>query len=151
MMGSPVMEVGRQGDETRHEVILTKPYYMGIYPVTQSEYKHVMGSNPSCFKGDRIPVDMVSWEDAMAFIERLNSFKEERSQGREYRLPTEAEWEYACRAGSTTPYCFGDDRGKLGDYAWFFRNSGKSSHPVGEKKANSWGLYDMHEIGRAHV
>jgi formylglycine-generating enzyme required for sulfatase activity len=80
----------------------------------------------------------------MVYIERLNSLTEERRQGRVYRLPTEAEWEYACRAGSKTKYCFGDDAGQIDDYAWHAYNSGGRMHPVGQKKANGWGLYDMH-------
>jgi formylglycine-generating enzyme required for sulfatase activity len=133
MMGSPV-----------HQVTLTKQYSMGIYPVTQSEYARIMGSNPSRFKGDRHPVEQVSWEDATEFIQKLNGLPEERAAGRVYRLPTESEWEYACRAGSSTAYCFGEDEARLGEYAWYGKNSGNKTHPVGQKKPNAWGLYDMH-------
>jgi formylglycine-generating enzyme required for sulfatase activity len=86
----------------------------------------------------------VSWSDAVEFCRKLSALPEERRAGREYRLPTEAEWEYACRAGSTTKWSFGDDEAQLGDYGWFNGNSGFHTHPVGQKKPNAWGLFDMH-------
>jgi formylglycine-generating enzyme required for sulfatase activity/tRNA A-37 threonylcarbamoyl transferase component Bud32 len=144
LMGSPRNEKGRFKNELQHEVILTKPYYLGVYPVSQGEYERVMGCNPSYFKGDRHPVEKVSWEDAMAYIERLNSLAEEMSLGRRYRLPTESEWEHACRAGSRTAYCYGDEDSRLGDYAWYASNSESRTHPVGETESNAWGLQDMH-------
>jgi len=133
MMGSPA-----------HQVTLTKQYSMGIYPVTQSEYKRIMGSNPSRLQEHRHPVEQVSWEDATEFIQKLNGLSEERAAGRVYRLPTESEWEYACRAGSSTAYCFGEDEARLGEYAWYGKNSGRKTHPVGQKAPNAWELYDMH-------
>ena len=99
-----------------------------------------MGDNPSRFKGDTMPVEHVSWEDAQKFIERLNA----KEGGPKYRLPTEAEWENAARAGTTTAYSFGDNASQLGEYAWFSENSVSTMHPVGQKKPNPWGLYDMH-------
>jgi len=141
MMGSPENEPDRCVDETLHQVTISKPFYMQTTEVTQGQWKKVMGGNPSCFKGDdNLPVEQVSWDDVQDFIERLN-----RQEGTvKYRLPTEAEWEYACRAGSTTAYCFGDDSGGLGEYAWYGDNSEDVTHPVGQKKPNAWGLYDMH-------
>jgi formylglycine-generating enzyme required for sulfatase activity len=144
MMGSPESEAGRASDERQHQVRLTTPYYLCIYTVTQSEYARIMGSNPSLFKGDRHPVEQVSWEDATEFIQKLNGLPEERAAGRVYRLPTESEWEYACRAGSSRAYCFGEDEARLGEYAWYGANSGSKTHPVGQKAPNAWGLYDMH-------
>jgi formylglycine-generating enzyme required for sulfatase activity len=144
MMGSPESELGCRSNERQHEVTLTQPFSMGIYPVTQSEYARIMGSNRSYFKGDRHPVEQVSWEDATEFIQKLNGLPEERAAGRVYRLPTESEWEYACRTGSSTAYCFGEDEARLGEYAWYDSNSGGKTHPVGQKKPNAWGLYDMH-------
>ena len=123
-----------------HKVTITKPFYMGVYEVTQAQWKALMGDNPFYFKGDALPVEQVSWEDCQRFLAKLN---QRAGQGRICRLPTEAEWEYACRAGSTSDYCFGDDD-RLGDYAWYPRNSGYKTHPVGQKKPNAWGLYDMH-------
>ena len=144
-MGSPLNESGRDNDEYRHEVTLTKAFHLGVYPVTQAEYAKVMGENPSRYKDKhRHPVDGVSYLDAADFCRRLSELPEEKSARRLYRLPTEAEWEYACRAGSTSAYCWGDEPGFLGDYGWYENNSGKQSHPVGEKKPNAWGLYDMH-------
>jgi formylglycine-generating enzyme required for sulfatase activity len=99
-----------------------------------------MGNNPSHFKGDDLPVEQVSWNEVQDFIRKLN----EKEGTDKYRLPSEAEWEYACRAGTTTRYSFGDSESKLGDYAWYRENSGgKMTHPVGKKKPNPWGLYDM--------
>jgi formylglycine-generating enzyme required for sulfatase activity len=144
MMGSPESEAGRYSDEGQHQVTLTKQYSMGIYPVTQSEYARIMGSNPSNFQGDRHPVEQVSWVEATEFIQKLNGLSEERAAGRVYRLPTESEWEYAFRAGSSTAYCFGEGEARLGEYAWYESNSGGKTHPVGQKKPNAWGLYDMH-------
>jgi formylglycine-generating enzyme required for sulfatase activity len=144
LMGSPESESGRWGSEDQHEVTLTRPYYLGVYPVTQEEYERVMGSNPSHFKGKRHPVDSMSWEEAMAFIAKLNALPSEKSLDRLYRLPTEAEWEYACRAGTTTAYSYGASVSELGKYAWYDKNSGSTTHPVGEKLPNGWGLYDMH-------
>jgi formylglycine-generating enzyme required for sulfatase activity len=143
-MGSPASESGRDNDETQHSVTISKPYYLGIYEVTQEQYERVMGKNPSYFKGARDPVENVSWEDAVAFIEKLNGMPSEKDAGRVYRLPTEAEWEYACRAGSESAYCFGDTLVTLQQYAWFGENSGSKTHPVGKKQPNAWGLYDMH-------
>jgi len=101
-----------------------------------------MGSNPSHFNngGDDCPVEQVSWDDAQEFIRKLN----QKEGADNYRLPTEAEWEYACRAGSTTAYCFGDDESRLKEYAWYDKNSDSKTHPVGLLKPNAWGLYDMH-------
>jgi glycine betaine/proline transport system substrate-binding protein len=133
------------GDETEkpvHNVKINKPFYLGIYPVTQHEWKTVMGDNPSTHynKGDDFPVESVSWNDVQEFISKLNA-----KEGTDtYRLPSEAEWEYACRAGSTKKYCFGDDSSKLGEYAWYIDNCDYGGHPVGKKKPNDWGLYDMH-------
>jgi formylglycine-generating enzyme required for sulfatase activity len=146
MMGSPENEAGREKSEVerQHEVTLSRDYFLGVYEVTQEQYEQVVGTNPSKFKGPSNPVEMVSWEDAVEFCKRLSDLPEEKTAGRVYRLPTEAEWEYACRAGSTTKYSFGDDEGQLGDNAWFGENRGGTPHPVGKKKPNAWGLYDMH-------
>lgn len=92
----------------------------------------------------RFPVETVSWENAVEFCRRLSALPDEKRHGRQYRLPTEAEWEYACRAGSQTTFCFGDEDAGLERYAWRDRNSGGRTHPVGRKKPNAWGLYDMH-------
>jgi len=135
-------------DWTPHEVILTTSFKMGVHEVTQAQYEQVMGVNPSEFKGADNPVEKVSWDDAVEFCRRLSDLPAEKSAGHVYRLPTEAEWEYACRAGTTTKYSFGDDESDLGDHAWFLENflenSGTNTHPVGRKGPNAWGLYGMH-------
>ena len=123
-----------------HKVVIRMPFYLGTYPVTQREWKSVMGDNPSYFKGDDLPMDNVSWVDVQEFIKKLN--KEEGTD--KYRLPSDAEWEYAARARTTKRYSFGDSESKLGDYAWYRDNSGGKTHPVGQKKPNAWGLYDVH-------
>jgi formylglycine-generating enzyme required for sulfatase activity len=123
----------------QHEVTLSKRFYMGVTEVTQAQYQAIMGTNPSHFKDAINPADHVSWNAAREFCKKLSK----RSR-QAVRLPTEAEWEYACRAGSKTHYCFGDTEEGLKDYAWYDANSGGTPHPVGQKKANAWGLYDMH-------
>ncbi len=137
-------QAGGDVDEWPHEVTLTRPFYIGVYEVTNAEWKRVMGSVPSQWKDDDRPVEKVSWEDANEFCRRLSEMPEEKDAGRVYRLPTEAEWEYACRAGTTTKYSFGDDESLLGDFAWFDGNAGSQTHPIGQKRPNAWGLYDMH-------
>jgi formylglycine-generating enzyme required for sulfatase activity len=122
-----------------HTVRITNPFFLGTYPVTQREWKAVMGDNPSYFKGADLPVEQVSWDEVQEFITKLNA----KEGADKYRLPSEAEWEYACRAGTTTRYSFGDSDSKLGEYAWYAKNSDDETHPVGQKKPNSWGLYDM--------
>ena len=135
MMGSGS---GNDDEKPVHRVKITKDFLMQTTPVTQRQWEAVMGSNPSHFKGnpDR-PVDRVSWEDAQGFIEKLNSLVPAGG----FRLPTEAEWEYACRAGTTGEY---GGTGRLDDMGWYDKNSGKRTHPVGQKEPNAWGLYDMH-------
>ena len=139
MMGSPEKE-RKNSNAHMHKVTITRSFYMGITPVTQKQWQVVMNNNPSAFKGNDCPVETVSWNDAQAFIKKLNEMEKNET----YRLPTEAEWEYACRAGSTTRYCFGDDEKILKDYAWYGTNSGGKTHPVKQKESNAWGLYDMH-------
>ncbi len=131
-------------DEKPHRVTLTKPFYMGVHEVTNAQWKQVMGSVPSKWKDDDLPVEQVTWEEVTEFCRKLSALPEERKAGRVYRLPTEAEWEYACRARTTTKYSFGEDESLLGDYGWFDGNSGNKTHRVGQKKPNAWGLYDMH-------
>ncbi len=162
-MGSLDSEVANDSERPQHEVEITKPYYLGKYPVTRAQFA-AFGKDAGYQTGaeeagdketwrkpgdfawqadyvqtDDDPVVEVSRNDAMKFCEWLS-----KKEGRTYELPTEAEWEYACRAGTTTAYSFGDDAAKLGDYAWYSDNSGDHTHPVGEKKPNPWGLYDMH-------
>jgi formylglycine-generating enzyme required for sulfatase activity len=144
-MGSPDSDSDASDDEKpQHLVRITKPFYLGVTEVTQEQYERVMGVNPSRFKGTQLPVEDVSSEDAMEFCRKLSALSAERSAGRVYRLPTEAEWEYACRAGSKTKWSFGDTESSLGEYAWYKDNSDSKAHPVGTKKPNAWGLYDMH-------
>jgi formylglycine-generating enzyme required for sulfatase activity/Tol biopolymer transport system component len=139
-MGSPDEE-GRDTDEVPvHHVAIKKAFYMGRYEVTQNQWREIMGDNPSSFTGDDLPVETVSWDGVQEFIKKLN----EKEGTDKYRLPSEAEWEYACRAGTTTRYSFGDSESELGGYAWYDKNSDGKTHPVGQKKPNSWGLYDMH-------
>ncbi|MBN2688225.1 MAG: formylglycine-generating enzyme family protein [Deltaproteobacteria bacterium] len=141
MMGSPSNESGRDNDETQHRVTISKPYYLQTTEVTQGQWKAVMGSNPLHFrKGDDYPVEEVSWNDVQEFITKLNR----KENTNKYRLPTEAEWEYACRAGNTARFSFGDDDSDLGRYAWYFSNSSGETHQVAQKEPNAWGLYDMH-------
>jgi len=123
-----------------HNVKLASAFYMGKYEVTQKQWRDVMGTNPSMFTGDNLPVERVSWYNAQEFIKKLN----EKEGTNKYRLPSEAEWEYAARAGTTTRYSFGDDESDLCDYAWYRDNSGSETHTVGQKLPNNWGLYDMH-------
>jgi len=157
MMGSPESEVYRLYDEYQHRVRITKPFYLGVYEVTQAEYEHVMGENPSSFSSggsrkskvfkldtSRFPVEGVIWQNAVEFLRKLSDLPEEKAAGRIYRLPTEAEWEYACRAGTTTRWHCGDNESDLAKAAWFEDNSENQTHPVGQKEPNAWGLYDMH-------
>jgi formylglycine-generating enzyme required for sulfatase activity len=136
-------------------VRITRPFYLGQTEVTQGQYRAVTGQVPSYFKGSEdLPLENVSWNDAIAFCNtlsereglkpyyRLNTGEPTGSDG--YRLPTEAEWEYACRAGSATRYSFGNDAAQLSAFAWFYGNSDNKTHPVGQKRANAWGLFDMH-------
>jgi formylglycine-generating enzyme required for sulfatase activity len=162
-MGSPPDEEGSTDDETQHEVTFGSDYYLGVYEVTQAQYQKVMGKNPSYFGNDKVierhpktgrvvkegdssnhPVETVSWEEAVTFCKRLSELPAEKSAGRVYRLPTEAEWEYACRADSETAYSFGENSESLSNYAWWSGNSQKRTHAVGLKQPNAWGLYDMH-------
>jgi len=152
-MGSPANEPERSDDEgPRHEVTIS-PFYMGKYPVTQGEYQAVTGANPSELKGDNLPVENVSWYEAIEYCNSLSQVEgltpaytvngtnvkwNRNTNG--YRLPTEAEWEYACRAGTSTPFYSGKS---VDDAGWYLMNS-DHTHPVGEKQANAWGLYDMH-------
>ncbi len=154
------------GEEPQHRVRITRPFYLGMYDVTQEEYERVVGSNPSDFSAagkardkvagqdtQRFPVENVSWDDAVEFCRKLAKMPEEKAAGRQYRLPSEAHWEYACRAGSTGRSSLASGRGgipeeddehELSDYAWFNGNSGGRTHEVGGKRANAWGLYDVH-------
>ena len=125
-------------DKTVH-VTLPKPFYLGIHEVTQAQYERVTGENPSHFRGPDLPVDSVVWPEAVAFCRKLSEF-----EGVEYRLPTEAEWHLACRAGATTRVCYEGSWAAPDDYAWAGANSGGETHPVGLKKPNAWGLCDMH-------
>ena len=128
----------------KHEVTLTQPFQMGVHEVTQAQYEQVMGNNPSEFKGTENPVEMVSWDDAVEFCLRLSDLPAEKAAGNVYRLPTEAEWEYACRAGTDSKFSFGDDDDYLDVYAWTRENFSTKPHPVGSKQPNAWGLHDMH-------
>lgn len=132
-------QMGNKKEAPVHQVTISGDFYMGKYPVTQAQWEAVMESNPSTFKGDDHPVEQVSWDDCQEFIRRINA----AGKGI-FRLPTEAEWEYACRAGSSGMFCFGDNESQMGDYAWYSANSESQTHPVGTKKPNSWGLYDIH-------
>jgi formylglycine-generating enzyme required for sulfatase activity len=133
-MGSP-SGVGEDNEHPQHRV-MGQSFYMGKYEVTQAQWQAVMGTNPSYFKNcDQCPVEQVSWNDAQEFIYKLNKV----GDGYTYRLPSEAEWEYACRAGTT-----GDYAGDLDSMAWYSKNSGDKMRPVGQKQANAFGLYDMH-------
>jgi len=146
MMGSPDADsAARDAEKPQHRVRITKPFYLGMYEVTQAQYEQVMGNNPSYHKasGSEAPVDRATWEEADEFCWELSDLPEEIKMGRRYRLPTEAEWAYAARAGSTGTYCYGDDESLLGDYAWWDENAGAKTHPVGQKKPNAWGLYDV--------
>jgi formylglycine-generating enzyme required for sulfatase activity len=141
MMGSTD---GDPDEKPVHEVRITKPFYIGVYEVTNAQWSRVMGGVPSNWKDDDRPVENVTWTDVVEFCRKLSEQPEERAAGRVYRLPTEAEWEYACRAGTTTKWASGDDEKTLGDMAWFDTNSGSQTRPVGQKRPNAWGLYDMH-------
>jgi formylglycine-generating enzyme required for sulfatase activity len=146
LMGSPDSDKEAYDDEKpQHRVRITQPFYLGVTPVTQGQYRAITGANPSHFEGsDDLPVEQVSWEEARAFCEKLSSLENEQLGGARYRLPTEAEWEYACRAGTTTRFSFGDADASLEEHAWFRDNSDGQTHPVGQTLPNAWGLYDMH-------
>lgn len=144
-MGSPSREKRRKLWESPvHRVSIKKSFYLGKYPVTQEEWGGVMENNPSYFRGKKHPVETVSWEEAQVFIQKLNTFENADGKSPFYRLPTESEWEYAARAGSMESYFFGNCESRLTEYAWFLKNSGLETHPVGLKNPNPLGLYDMY-------
>jgi formylglycine-generating enzyme required for sulfatase activity len=126
-------------EKPAHEVKLTKPYYMGKFEVTQEQYQQVMGTNPSHRKGRDLPVEGISWDDAQEFCTKASE-----KTGQNVRLPTDAEWEHACRAGTKTAYNTGDAKADLDRAGWYCENSGYTIHTVGQKAPNQWGLYDMH-------
>lgn len=137
-MGSSTY-IGENDEFPAHQVTITEPFYLGKYEVTQAQWEELLGSNPSEFKGNDRPVDSVSWEDAQLLIQKL-----QEKTGSTFALPTEAQWEYAARAGTSTRWDWGNNEAILGDYAWFEENSSAMTHPVGQKKPNHWGLYDMY-------
>jgi len=125
----------------KHTVNITQDFYIGKTEVTVAQWKNILYVDPSSFKlGDNYPIEQVSWVDCNKFIDRLNAINQVYGV---FRMPTEAEWEYACRAGTTTDYYFGSTAANIGSYCWYFDNSGRSVHPVGQKTPNAWGLYDM--------
>lgn len=139
MMGSPETEIGRRENEgTQRAVQVPNSFYLGQYEVTEAQWNAVMPDNPSRYKGNDLPVHWVSAADAQTFCQRLTA-----RLGRQVRLPTEAEWEYACRAGTTTAYPFGEASDNLARHAWYDGHSRRSPNPVGGKEPNAWGLYDM--------
>ena len=142
--GTYINQLASEGP--RHRVRITRPFYFGMCEVTQAQYGQVMGSDPALpgTLGSNKPVGAISWTDAQEFCRKLSELPNEKGPGRVYQLPTEAQWEYACRAGTTTRFCFGDDERQLGHYAWFVGNSGNTVQPVGQKMPNAWGLYDIH-------
>jgi formylglycine-generating enzyme required for sulfatase activity len=153
-MGSPAAELERDPEELQHEVTISKPFYLGVYEVTQRQWEKVVGKNQSNFKqvDSDYPVEQVRWTDAVDFCNRLSNFADEKKAGRVYRLPTEAEWEYACRAGTTTPFHFGAGlSSKLANFDGRFPFGGADKDAnltkpakVGSYAPNAWGLYDMH-------
>ncbi len=148
ILSDSTANIDRKNKKTLYQNTFRTPNYFWFDPNTlelqgfrliEGQYQAVMGNNPSWFKNNpQNPVEKVSWDDAQAFCQKLSQIT-----GKTYRLPTEAEWEYACRAGTTTRYYFGDDANQLEDYAWYSGNSQNTTHPVGQKKPNAWGLYDM--------
>ena len=147
LIGSPETEKARGEDETRHEVTLTQPFLIGKYPVTQAQWRAVMGSNPSYFQSDNLPVENVSWDDAQSFCVKVHE-----KTGHTVCLPTDAQWEYSCRAGTSTPFHFGQELNGTqancdGNYPYGTTQKGPylgKTSPVGSYPANAWGLYDMH-------
>jgi formylglycine-generating enzyme required for sulfatase activity len=135
-MGSPADQKGHEHDEALHRVTISKAFRIGVTEVTQAQWKAVMGQERGSVKGENLPVHEVSWKDANDFCEKLS-----KSEGKKYRLPTEAEWEYACRAGQTGRFAGSEN---AGDVAWNDDTSDGQPHPVAQKKPNAWGLYDMH-------
>ena len=144
-MGSPEGEKERGKNEKQHTVTISKAFYMGKYPVTQEQYEAVTGKTPSQFKGAKNPVEQVSWDDAQEFCKALhNKAQAKLPQGMEVQLPTEAQWEYACRAGTKTRFYTGDEEEDLARAGWYTKNSDGKTHPVSQKTPNAFGLYDMH-------
>jgi formylglycine-generating enzyme required for sulfatase activity len=141
LMGSTVDEPDRHCDEVRHPVTLKDGFWIGKTVVTQAQWEKVMRANPSCFKAACSPVERVSWDDCQGYIQKLNELRGSAVHGAWFRLPTEAEWEYACRAGSAGPY---GGTGALEEMGWYSGNSGCHTYPVAQKKPNAWGVYDMH-------
>jgi sulfatase modifying factor 1 len=151
MMGSAEDGPDRGNNEQQHKVTISKAFYMQSTEVTQGQWKAVMGTEPwkaqelsvYASEGDNYAASYISWDDAVVYCKKLSE-----KEGKTYRLPTEAEWEYACRAGTETRWSFGGDENKLGDYAWYYKNTGDIlrpyAHQVGLKKPNAFGLYDMH-------
>ena len=154
IMGSPAAETDRDSEEMQHEVTISKPFYMGVYEVTQKQYEKIMGKNPSHFKlvGSDLPVDQVRWSEGGDYCARLSDLADERKAGRVYRLPREAEWEYACRAGSKTVFNVGETlSSKQANFNGNYPYGGADKGPylqklakVGSYEPNAWGLYDMH-------
>jgi len=140
LMGTPenAQNASRASEGPQHQVTI-KPFALGKFEVTQAQWTAVMGENSSSNIGEDLPVEGVSWNAAKAFVEKLSE-----KTGKPYRLPTEAEWEYAARAGTITNYSFGDDEAQLSEHGWFDGNSGMATHSVGEKPANKFGLHDMY-------
>ena len=138
-MGSPTSS-GRTNERPRHPVTISRSFYMGVHEVTQRQWTAIMHYNPSFFKFLDNPVERVEWKEIKVFVQLLQLREDDMG----YRLPTEAEWEYACRADSQTAWSFAGKPEKLGRFAWYFANGDRQTHPVGSKSPNSWGLYDMH-------
>jgi formylglycine-generating enzyme required for sulfatase activity len=157
LMGSPPSEEERDPEELLHEVVITRPFYLGVHEVTQGQYERIMGKNPSFFSkknggGPDHPVEQVHWKEAVTFCEKLSALPAEKETGRVYRLPTEAEWEYACRAGTTTAFHFGNALSSAqanfnGNHPYGVQTRGaylRRTAKVGSYPANAWGLFDMH-------
>lgn len=147
-MGSPASEERRRSDETQRKVVISRPFFMATTEVTQSQWFALMKTKPWADKrfirqGDQYAATFISWTAAVEFCRKLS-----KKEGKRYRLPTEAEWEYACRAGTTTRFSFGDNADQLSDYGWYGKNAfdlgDRFAHQVAERKPNAWGLYDLH-------